>query len=492
MFTPVQIHHSAPSILRRGLWLSMFALLAVMWGLVLVFSGMYRDRLLSDATRELEQLNSVVTQHTLALLKSVETDLRVVDLWLQAHVNSDPLTDPAFLALLEELRRLSGDLIDLRLLSSDGTVHPGADAAGSGPVNVSDRDYFKAQLGHGERRLYIGSPVVRRTTGTWGIPISWRLENERAGLKMVVAVVELDRLIKPHEQWRLKEWGGLLLVRADGRLLSRAPMDPAMLGKDVSGSPNFPRFHTAERGHFESDGRFSDGVRRIVSFEHLPDKSLFVVATRGFDEALEPYFATRRLVFTVAGVLSVLALAFAGFMHRIQRSLFKAQHHIQRLAMEDELTGVMNRRAFFLQAGREFARVSRAKGRLSLLMMDIDHFKQINDRHGHAVGDEVLAALPALWAQALRRGDLLGRLGGEEFGVLLPDTGPEGAAEIAERLRALSARSRPSSRVAALEVTISIGVASSTPADADWQAILARADAALYRAKATGRNRVEA
>lgn len=169
---------------------------------------------------------------------------------------------------------------------------------------------------------------------------------------------------------------------------------------------------------------------------------------------------------------------------------YQLKEKLARQANTDELTGVRNRRSLLQSARREFSRALRYGHPLAVLMVDIDYFKRINDRYGHDVGDHVLKALAKALSAELRDSDVLGRLGGEEFGVVLPNTTGAGAAIVAERLRA---------RVDALRLTgdwgdpiepkISVGVACIHGADR-IEVVLKRADQALYAAKAAGRNRV--
>jgi two-component system cell cycle response regulator len=161
------------------------------------------------------------------------------------------------------------------------------------------------------------------------------------------------------------------------------------------------------------------------------------------------------------------------------------------LATTDVLTGLLNRRAILDAMQRECARADRHAFPIALLLLDVDHFKQINDLHGHAAGDAVLQSVARVLAAAARRSDFVARWGGEEFVVALPQTGDAGARIAAERLRRAIAESRV--EVGAREpvrVTVSIGLASAT---APWSidALVSAADEAMYAAKARGRNRVE-
>ncbi len=163
---------------------------------------------------------------------------------------------------------------------------------------------------------------------------------------------------------------------------------------------------------------------------------------------------------------------------------------LARLARRDPLTGVPNRRAFDDEVVREVARALRARTPLSALLLDVDRFKEVNDAHGHPAGDAVLAAVAARAGAALRAGDLLARVGGEEFGILLPGADLAAAVEAAERIRARIAGEPLGARGRALAITVSIGCAVLLPGEEDGRGLLARADAKLYEAKRAGRDRV--
>lgn len=181
----------------------------------------------------------------------------------------------------------------------------------------------------------------------------------------------------------------------------------------------------------------------------------------------------------------------------LTRKLNEANRELSRLSSVDGLTGIPNRRVFDDTLVREWRRAERRNAPLSLLLLDIDHFKEYNDCYGHQAGDDCLRAVAGSLDRALRRSsDLAARYGGEEFVIVLPETDAEGARNVAENVleivRGLGiehARSPTASRV-----TISIGVAMAIPArddDSGWKKLLGSADAALYQAKDNGRNRIE-
>ena len=160
------------------------------------------------------------------------------------------------------------------------------------------------------------------------------------------------------------------------------------------------------------------------------------------------------------------------------------------LAMTDPLTQTLNRRAFFRFSEREVSRASRYGTQLAVLMLDIDHFKQVNDVHGHAVGDVVLKAMVKTISDSIRDEDLIGRLGGEEFAIVLPQTSPERAEIVANRLRQEIKALTFEGEGGTFNVTISIGISEPTDSDMDIVASLERSDKALYTAKRNGRDRV--
>jgi two-component system cell cycle response regulator len=167
---------------------------------------------------------------------------------------------------------------------------------------------------------------------------------------------------------------------------------------------------------------------------------------------------------------------------------------LEALAHTDPLTQALNRRALTQRLASELDRARRYEGVIALLMIDLDHFKRINDTYGHLVGDDVLREFAIILTSAVRSVDMVARYGGEEFVVVLPETGAEGAIAFAERIRErIEAHAFRSGDRLTLRLTTSIGVATFPSSRVESvEDIFSRADAALYRAKAEGRNRVRA
>lgn len=166
------------------------------------------------------------------------------------------------------------------------------------------------------------------------------------------------------------------------------------------------------------------------------------------------------------------------------------ESHLRFLATTDALTGVANRRSLLRRAEHEFRRARRYGRPLALLLLDLDHFKKVNDTWGHFAGDEALKALCNVCLGSLRGSDMLGRLGGEEFAVLLPETDIQNACGTAERFRQLVEDLEVDWHGHSIRLTVSIGIASLNAEDSDIYSLMRRADLALYTAKDVGRNRV--
>jgi len=176
---------------------------------------------------------------------------------------------------------------------------------------------------------------------------------------------------------------------------------------------------------------------------------------------------------------------------RTIRELEASRHALVEQASTDPLTHLRNRRSFYEQGTQQVASARRYRSELSVLLLDIDHFKRVNDRHGHQAGDEVLVRIAALLSVVVRDGDVVARVGGEEFAVLLPETNRLGAAVLAERIRAQIAKEEIHTGGARIPVTTSVGVATFGTDHADtFDEFLAVADKRLYLAKNAGRNRI--
>lgn len=214
-------------------------------------------------------------------------------------------------------------------------------------------------------------------------------------------------------------------------------------------------------------------ARIIIALVVPPDQSFF--ESNIFDTAV-------LLAYQVLHIALIFSLTLM-----ITRRL---SNQLEDLAMKDGLTGLINRRYFFIRGLDEVKRTIRYKCPLSVIMLDIDLFKKINDSFGHEAGDKVLMYIASIMQRNIREVDIAARLGGEEFAILVPNTTAEDALVLAERLRHEIETTSSDSLAGKVNVTASIGVASFTEEMTDLDALLRDADTAMYQAKSRGRNRV--
>ena len=279
----------------------------------------------------------------------------------------------------------------------------------------------------------------------------------------------------------------LAVLDDDGVLLARNPPLAGVIGQKWPLPVDSPRLdETRSSGFFEGKSPL-DQRERFFGISKMG--SIPLAVTVGFDkeDALREW--SRRSKQLAGGYVALFALSMLVFWSHL--SILKQRDELSRLATTDSLTGISNRRALINAGEREFYRQSRYKNPLSVLMIDVDKFKNINDSQGHPVGDKVIRNVAEIMTSSVRTQDIVGRVGGEEFVALLPETDLEGATAIAERLRSTVENSNVlNENGKAVRFTISIGIATTRLEDQSFEQLLGRADKGLYKAKESGRNRV--
>ena len=201
-------------------------------------------------------------------------------------------------------------------------------------------------------------------------------------------------------------------------------------------------------------------------------------------DLLQPNVLNAATFLAYAGFIMVSTLGIMWIeIETLQAELVHAAHY-------DSLTGIYNRGTFLAEFEREVSRSGRGGAAFSLAIFDLDRFKQLNDRYGHPAGDQVLKAFADVLRSSIRKHDTVGRYGGEEFALLMPQTGMETAVRVAERIRRALETRGVNVEVGRIDVTVSGGVATFGIDGDDWDALLSAADTALYEAKRAGRNRI--
>ncbi len=466
--------------------------------------NLYRDRLAVDA----DQRNQLLTQARV-ITTNLEHQLRATDLVLRGVVES--LRDSPLLAnwpadLSRRLKELDDAMPGVRTLSvidSSGFVRA-SDRNELIGADISAQAYFQDAKRDGEgQRLRLSAPYLTRA-GVWVINAVRVIVGPAGGFRgMMVATLDPSYCRTLLGSVLYATDMRTVLIHSDGAVFVTVPerqgearLDPAQPGSFFHRYLEIGKSEALLMGTGATTRQNRMIALRAVDLGDIrTDKGLVIGVSRDL-AAVRANWRRDALTSFLASVLIALGSIFAlGYFHsRIRRyddQVRRAEAELTLLARTDSLTGCANRRHFTEQLDMELARTRRFDDRAVLLAIDLDHFKKVNDSFGHPAGDAVLRHFTDLTRQRLRQVDLLGRLGGEEFALLLPGTDGAGAAEFAESLRRLVADNPARTDKGAVSVTVSIGIAELDQADKSANDTLARADIALYRAKAAGRNRIE-
>jgi diguanylate cyclase (GGDEF)-like protein len=389
--------------------------------------------------------------------------------------------------------RYKGDIL---LLDKRGDVLADSSLIEPKPGNFADRDYFQAHVFNRDTGMFISRPFKPRCDcddrDEWRISFSRRISSPTGEfLGVAVASMRMSYFDQLFNSLDIGTGSTLGIINNDGILLAQKPYrEPNSIGKSFSSRPNVVRMLQERNGTFESVSSV-DHQRRLYTFSRVGNLPLTVIVALSIDEVFATWNRTAYVISGATGVLCIGLLWLTLLLCRELRLRQYAEQELAQLAATDALTGVANRRSLDQALRHEWFRAQRSGKPLSLLMIDADHFKAFNDRHGHQAGDEALRALAeVIRANVHRPADLVARYGGEEFSVILAETGSEGARQIAEHIRA-AVQELPLVDADESPMSVSIGIATwTTTSEINLEQLLFSADKALYQAKEGGRNRV--
>ena len=460
---------------------------------MMLSSGTMLLELRRDAWEKAAQTSDNLMQ---VIERDIARNVEILDLSLRGAAEN--LKASGLGSVGPELRRLvlfdraasARDLGVMLVLDERGDI---VEDAGSVPPrrgNYADRDYFEAQRAERDLGLYVGRPLVSRLTGERMLPFSRRIDKPDGSFGGVaLCTLKLSYFTRLFDQLGLGPDGGINLYHRDGTRIMRQPFVEGDIGANIAGTPNFDRFARDGRGSFVGRS-VRDGVERFYTFTGVGDLPLILnvaLSTRTIEAGWWP----KALVICGAlVVLSGLTVSLCLLFGRELRRRAAIEAELERLSLTDGLTELPNRRRFERALAGAWASLGGSGRGLAILVVDVDHFKRLNDRHGHAVGDEVLKAIArALGNSVHRPEDLVCRIGGEEFALVLPATDATGASRVAEKVHDEVAR-LDLAAAGVGSVTVSVGVAPSADPAAvrDPTELFRLADEALYRAKAGGRN----
>ncbi len=271
-------------------------------------------------------------------------------------------------------------------------------------------------------------------------------------------------------------------VDKDGRVVLSGHNAPKT-GTDIHTTPGLDKIAAAAMSQGQNDGSFDytqDGQTHLLNVRYISELNWYVFVERVEEEAIAGVRHALYLNLAIALAVTIVVVGLVGLtINWFHRGL-------ERMATTDKLTGLVNRQAFDLLLNQAIKHAQRVREPLSLMMIDIDHFKRINDQYGHLTGDKVIQTVADATAAAVRRSDVVCRWGGEEFLVMLGDCGRDAAQALAEKVRT-QVESATGAVGTAIKTTVSLGVAELLDTDSE-NSFVSRADEALYEAKRLGRN----
>jgi diguanylate cyclase (GGDEF)-like protein len=358
---------------------------------------------------------------------------------------------------------------------TDGSAQP------MKPSNAADRWFYRFEQSGTPWEIVVD---VNRLV----LFINYRVTDPDGRFRGVAGVgLTLEQVVDLIDTYQRRYQRTIYFVDADRRIVMSGQQDGAeglprgaMLG-EISGLADLDgQLPELRPGSFAYQNQ---GEQHFINIRHIPELGWFLMVDKQESGVMAPVRRTLWINLLICFSVTATVLGLVGLISR------RYLQRIENMATHDALTGLLNRHGFGLVAQQAVLEARRNHSSLCVLILDLDHFKQINDQHGHLAGDLVLRHFAELLTQQVRQADLISRWGGEEFVVLFKETELATAASLAQRIRAATETERFEFEGKDLNVTVSIGAAR-LPDDGALQHMLRDADEALYRAKNSGRNRV--
>jgi len=392
--------------------------------------------------------------------------------------------------ILDDLVAHNNYLVGLNIIDPNGDV-----LHGNGNIvrpNLRQRNFFAVHLSEVTEGLYISPPQASLIfDDQWTTGISKAIRHPDGSLDRVLAgIIDLKYFFQSYAGLITKPGYTLTILSPQGLVYSRIPDHSSSVGQDypelISDGAMLARSQEQGVAYLKNH----DGNSEAVMFKQLKEWPLIIRIARSEDSMLAPWRETARLLTLLGTVICLALLYFAVFAINAQKKQLATMGALRIQSSTDELTRLSNRRHFLEEAQLETKKALRTNLPLSLIMIDLDHFKEVNDQFGHHAGDTLLRECADLLKKTCRETDLIGRFGGEEFVLLLPATDQEGALSIAEKLRHIIANHPFSYQQQNLNITVSLGVTQVNPGEAGLNNALKKADSFLYAAKNDGRNTI--
>ena len=459
--------------------------LCVLWGTILLRLEIEKAAVLREAHLAARTLADSLRTHTLKTIHDVdEIALLVKYGYEKAHDASQPFDLQSY----ETHGLISSDTaLQVTLVGPNGHVTMSTLPA-NGVVDLSDREHFRVHRFNPDLGLFISRPVIGRISKHWSVQATRRLNNANGSFDGVVVVSEDPAYLTDgfYNRAALGEHGMIAVLSRHGFMLSRRAADAHSTAGQSLPAGYDVLLHEPDTTLVDP----LDHVERIVAGSTIDQYGLLAVAGLSVDDVLDDYYRMRRVYVTMAIVISAMLVGFAVWIMALIRKLLAGREALQRLSRVDRLTGLLNRGRISDLVEQAVAAPD-ALGHVAVIFVDLDNLKQLNDTRGHQAGDAVLAALAERLRVAVGEYGRIGRVGGDEFLVLV-QTAASNAGEVAASIvRHLgSALDEPvvlQGEPYRMTASCGVGVLESNETADD---LVRKADAAMYEAKEC--NRVKA
>jgi len=449
---------------------------------IIVRKEMLLDRLRGEMNGQVSLLAMDVDR----TLFGIQQMLNGLENYLEASPGNAVPFSPKIRKNLQKLVEENRFLSTLVILNADGEV-----VNWSRPGQASkqkQRDYFLIHRQESLPNIFIGAPTPSpNKVGHWTFGISKGTRNPDGGLTgVLVAIVDLDALNAHLSEFLIFSRATMAVVSPEGNVYSQLPNFEPFVGRRIQGVANKVSLVDSTLA-FRKKSPIS-GKIDLVAARRSGNYPLVAMIAQGEETVLSPW-RSEALLLGGAG-LSACLIMFLLTLHTARchrhQDLVRDTLHLQ--AITDPLTDISNRRHGLEQAQLEIKKAQRNGANLSFVLLDLDHFKTVNDRFGHVTGDRVLVATAKILKRLCRSTDIVSRFGGEEFLLVLPDTNLFGAMIIAEKIRTAIEEIVHPWEGGEFQVTASLGVAEWSGEETEVLEVLCRTDAALYEVKSNGRN----
>jgi diguanylate cyclase (GGDEF)-like protein len=469
-------------------------------GITLATTGVTAISLYQMRLDAMAQARDAAQNLALSLQKETERNLDIYQLALRDVVTS--LETPGIRQLAPDDRHhlassVANNVRELgAIFATDAAGNSILDSRWALPrnLNLSGRDYFQVQQQQNGAGLYIGKPFVPCAGDTRqpSIALSLRLDDAKGRFAGIVAgTLRLSYFHQLFEDSILGDHGTLTLLRTDGTVLMRRPYHSDNIGRTIAGGHSFPPLVQSDHGAYV-DIAVLDHIERLYSFRRIGNYPLVVVVGLATEDIYAGWHKRAFAIGMVTAVLDALTIMLCVMFSGQLRRRFAMERQLNTLAWFDALTGLPNRAQLNKETLRILTDASRNSSQFAVLFIDLDRFKRVNDTQGHSAGDEVLSETARRLQNCVRGGDVIGRLGGDEFLAILQSCDVHRAARVAGRI--LHALYQPITvnvkHDTGITLSASIGVSLYPHDGQDADTLLRNADMAMYRAKSTGRNQV--